>query len=142
MTETVSAKSKMSSLRSEMERDLREEFPEAAGTQDPVAFYSGKLEIINRKLDILKQVRGAHSPLEVLTAVSEAVPKDVSFSIDEIRIEDGGKAKIWGRGDSYEEIASIEKAFSESGSFTQVKMGQVRKGVNNSLKFEISMVVR
>ncbi|MXW22382.1 MAG: hypothetical protein F4X55_07370 [Candidatus Dadabacteria bacterium] len=142
VTETVSAKSKMSSLRSEMERDLREEFPEAAGTQDPVAFYSGKLEIINRKLDILKQVRGAHSPLEVLTAVSEAVPKDVSFSIDEIRIEDGGKAKIWGRGDSYEEIASIEKAFSESGSFTQVKMGQVRKGVNNSLKFEISMVVR
>ena len=142
VTETVSAKSKMSSLRSEMERDLREEFPEAAGTQDPVAFYRGKLEIINRKLDILKQVRGAHSPLEVLTAVSVAVPKDVSFSIDEIRIEDGGKAKIWGRGDSYEEIASIEKAFSESGSFTQVKMGQVRKGVNNSLKFEISMVVR
>ena len=142
VTETVSAKSKMSSLRSEMERDLREEFPEAAGTQDPVAFYRGKLEIINRKLDILKQVRGAHSPLEVLTAVSAAVPKDVSFSIDEIRIEDGGKAKIWGKGDSYEEIASIEKAFSESGNFTQVKMGQVRKGVNNSLKFEISMVVR
>ena len=142
VTETVSAKSKMSSLRSEMERDLREEFPEAAGTQDPVAFYRGKLEIINRKLDILKQVRGAHSPLEVLTAVSAVVPKDVGFSIDEIRIEDGGRAKIWGRGDSYEEIASIEKAFSESGSFTQVKMGQVRKGVNNSLKFEISMVVR
>lgn len=142
VTETVSAKSKMSSLRSEMERDLREEFPEAAGTQDPVAFYRGKLEVINRKLDILKQVRGAHSPLEVLTAVSAAVPKDVSFSIDEIRIEEGGKAKIWGKGDSYEEIASIEKAFSESGSFTQVKMGQVRKGVNNSLKFEISMVVR
>ena len=142
VTETVSAKSKMSSLRSEMEKDLREEFPEAAGTQDPVAFYSGKLEIINRKLDILKQVRGAHSPLEVLTAVSAAVPKDAGFSIDEIRIEDGGKAKIWGKGDSYEEIASIEKAFSESGNFTQVKMGQVRKGVNNSLKFEISMVVR
>ena len=141
-TEIVSAKGKVNSLRSEMERDLREEFPEAAGTQDPVAFYRGKLEAINRKLDILKQVRGAHSPLEVLTAVSAAVPKDVSFSIDEIRIEDGGKAKIWGKGDSYEEIASIEKAFSESGSFTQVKMGQVRKGVNNSLKFEISMVVR
>ena len=142
VTEVVSARSKMSSIRSEMEMDLRKEFPGAAGTQDPVAFYKGKLEVINRKLDILKQVRGSHSPLEVLTAVSAAVPKNVSFSIDEIRIEDGGKAKIWGKSDSYEEIASIEKAFSESGSFTQVKMGQVGKTVNNSLKFEISMVVR
>ena len=141
-TEVVSAKGKISSLRSEMEKDLREEFPEVAGTQDPVAFYKGKLEIINRKLDILKQVRGAHSPLEVLTAVSATVPEDVSFSIEEIRIEDGGKAKVWGKCDSYEEIASIEKTFSESGNFTQVKMGQVRKAVNNSLKFEISMVVR
>ncbi len=142
VTEVVSAKGKMSSIRSEMEMDLRKEFPGAAGTQDPVAFYRGRLEVINRKLDILKQVRGSHSPLEVLTAVSVAVPKDVSFSIDEIRIEDGGKAKIWGKSDSYEEIASIEKAFLESGSFTQIKMGQVGRAVNNSLKFEISMVVR
>ena len=141
-TEVVSAKGKISSIRSEMERDLREEFPEAVGTQDPVAFYMERLEVINRKLDILKQVRGAHSPLEILTTVSATVPRDVSFSIDEIRIEDGGKAKIWGKSDTYEEIASIEKAFSESGNFTQVKMGQVRKAVNNSLKFEISMVVR
>ena len=142
VTEVVSARSKMTSIRSEMEMDLRREFPKAAGTQDPVAFYRGKLEVINRKLDILKQVRGAHSPLEVLTAVSAAVPRDVSFSVDEIRIEDGGKAKIWGRSDSYEEIASIEKAFSESGSFTQVKMGQVGKAISSGLKFEISMVVR
>ena len=142
VTEVVSARSKMNSIRSEMETDLRREFPEAAGTQDPVAFYGGKLEVINRKLDILKQVRGAHSPLEVLTAVSAAAPRDVSFSVDEIRVEDGGKAKIWGRSDSYEDIASIEKAFSESGSFTQVKMGQVGKAVNKGLKFEISMVVR
>lgn len=141
-TEVVSAKGKISSIRSEMESDLRKEFPSAAGTQDPVSFYKGKLEVINRKLEILKQVRGAHSPLEILTTVSATIPKDVSFSIDEIRIEDGGKAKIWGKSDSYEEIASIEKAFSESGNFTQVKMGQVRKAVNNSLKFEISMVVR
>ena len=141
-TEVVSAKSKINSIRSEMEMDLRKEFPEAAGTQDPVVFFRGKLETINRKLDILKQVRGAHSPLEVLMAVAAAVPKDISFSINEIRIEDGGKAKIRGKCDSYEEIASIEKAFSESGSFTQVKMGQVGKSVNNSLKFEISMVVR
>lgn len=142
VTEVVSARSKMNSIRSEMEMDLRKEFPEAAGTQDPVAFYRGKLEVINRKLDILKQVRGGHSPLEVLTAVSAAVPESVSFSVDEIRIEDGGKAKIWGRSDSYEEIASIEKAFSESGSFTQVKMGQVGKAVNSGLKFEMSMVIR
>ncbi|MXW43163.1 MAG: hypothetical protein F4X32_04225 [Candidatus Dadabacteria bacterium] len=142
VTEVVSARSKMNSIRSEMEMDLRREFPEAAGTQDPVAFYRGKLEVINRKLDILKQVRGAHSPLEVLTAVSAAIPRDVSFSVDEIRIEDGGRAKIWGRSDSYEEIASIEKAFSESGSFTQVKMGQVGKAISSGLKFEISMVVR
>ena len=142
VTEVVSARGKMNSIRSEMEMDLRKEFPEAAGTQDPVAFYRGKLEVINRKLDILKQVRGGYSPLEVLTAVSAAVPKNVSFSVDEIRIEDGGKAKIWGRSDSYEEIASIEKAFSESGSFTQIKMGQVGKAVNSGLKFEISMVLR
>ena len=142
VTEVVSARSKMTSIRSEMEMDLRREFPKAAGTQDPVAFYRGKLEVINRKLDILKQVRGAHSPLEVLTAVSAAVPRDVSFSVDEIRIEDGGKAKIWGRSDSYEEIASIEKAFSDSGGFTQVKMGQVGKAISSGLKFEISMVVR
>ncbi len=142
VAETVSARGKMNSIRSEMEADLREEFPEAAGTQDPVVFYKGKLEVINRKLDILKQVRGAHSPLEMLTAVSAAVPDNVSFSVDEIRIEDGGKAKIWGRSDSYEDIASIEKSFSESANFSQVKMGQVGKAVNSGLKFEMSVVVR
>ena len=142
VTEVVSARGKMNSIRSEMEMDLRKEFPEAAGTQDPIAFYKGKLEIINRKLDILKQVRGGHSPLEVLTAVSATVPESVTFSVEEIRIEDGGRARIWGRSDSYEDIASIEKSFSESGSFTQVKMGQVGKAVNSGLKFEMSMVVR
>ena len=105
VTEVVSARSKMNSIRSEMEMDLRREFPKAAGTQDPVAFYRGKLEVINRKLDTLKQVRGAHSPLEVLTAVSAAIPRDVSFSVDEIRIEDGGQGQDMGqerflRGDS------------------------------------------
>lgn len=142
VTELVSARNQMNSILSEMETDLRKEFPEAAATQDPVTFYRGKLEVINSKLDMLKQVRGAHSPLEVLTAVSAAVPRGASFSIDEIRIEDGGRARIWGRSDSYEEIASIEKAFSESGNFTQVKMGQVGKAVGSGLKFEISMVVR
>jgi len=140
VTEGIYARSEINSLRSEMERDLREEFPQAVGTQDPVAFYREELQVINRKLKLLKQVKGTHSPLEVLRAVSATIPKGVSFSIDEIRIEDGGKTKIRGKSSSYEEIASIEKAFSESGSFSQVKVGQAGKAVNDSLKFEISMV--
>ena len=141
-TEVVSARGKISSMRSEMSAELGNEFPGASVTQDPVGFYRENLEAISRRLEILKQVRGSHSPLEMLTAISAAFPGDVSFSIDEIRIEEGGRARIWGNCDSYEDIASIEKKFSESGTFTQVKMGKVGKAVNNRLKFEISMVAR
>ena len=141
-TEVVSARGKISSMRSEMRTELAKEFPGVAGTHDPLDFYSEKLEVISRRLKILKQVKGSHSPLEILTAISSSFPGDVGFSIDEIRIEEGGRARIWGKSDSYEDIASIEKKFSDSGTFTQVKMGKVGKAVNNRLKFEISMVAR
>ncbi len=141
--EMVSARGKISSIRSEMEVDLKREFPEAAATAtDPVVFYREKLESVKSKLDVLKQVRGAHSPLEVLRSVSDALPQDISFTVDEIRIEDRGITSISGRCESYEQVASIEKAFAESKDFTKVERKRVGKAVNNSLKFEISMVVR
>ncbi len=142
-TEEISARSEASSIRSEMRESLRREFPEAAArNEDPIVFYRKELELIKSKLEAIKQIKGSHSPLEVLLAVSSAVPADSSFRIDEIKIEDGGKTRIWGRCNSYEEIASVEKAFSRSDKLAQVKREQVNQAVDNSLKFVVSMVVR
>ena len=143
ITEVVSARSKISSIRSEMQESLRKEFPNAAArNEDPVAFYRKELELTKSKLEAIKQIKGSHSPLEVLLAISSAVPTDSSFRIDEIKIEDGGKAKIWGRCNSYEEIALVEKAFSQSERLAQVKREQVSQAVDNSLKFVVSMAIR
>ena len=142
ITGAVSARGQISSLRAQMEREIGTEFPSAVGSPDPLAFSRAKLESVRRKLEIVKSVRGAHSPLEVLMAVSGGVPKDVGLTVDEIRIGEGGEVRIQGRCGSYNEIAAIEKSFAQSRRFAEVKREQVKKAVNDTLKFEISMVVR
>ena len=142
ITGVVSARSEISSLRSQMEKEIAAEFPEAVGMPDPLAFSRAKLEAVRGKLEIVKSIRGAHSPLEVLMAVSSGVPRDVALTVDEIRIGEEGEVRIQGRCGSYNEIAAIEKSFSQSRRFAEVKREQVKKAVNDTLKFEISMVVR
>lgn len=142
VTGVVSARSQISSLRSQMEKEIRQEFPDALGRPDPFAFSREKLESVRLKLETVKGIRGAHSPLEVLMAVSGSVPEAVGMTLDEIRIEDGGEIRIRGRCGSYNEIASIEKAFSESRRFAEVRREKVEKAVNDTLKFEMSMVVK
>lgn len=141
ITGVVSARGQISSLRSQMEREIGAEFPEAVGSPDPLGFSRAKLEAVRQKLEIVKGIRGAHSPLEVLMAVSGGVPKDVGLTLDEIRIEEGGEVRIQGRCGSYNEIAAIEKSFAQSRRFAEVKREQVKKAVNDTLKFEISMKV-
>ena len=141
ITGAVSARGQISSLRAQMEREIGAEFPGAVGSPDPLAFSRAKLEAVRRKLEIVKSIRGAHSPLEVLMAVSGGVPEDVGLTLDEIRIEDGGEVRIQGRCGSYNEIAAIEKSFAQSRRFAEVKREQVKKAVNDTLKFEISMTV-
>ena len=142
VTGVVSARGQISSLRSQMEREIATEFPAAVGSPDPLEFSRAKLESVRRKLEIVKSIRGAHSPLEVLMAVSGGVPEDVGLTIEEIRIGEGGEVRIQGRCGSYNEIAAIEESFSRSRRFAEVKREQVKKAVNDTLKFEISMVLR
>lgn len=141
-TAVVSSKGQISSIRSEIKRELASEFPAAAGTPDPVAFSRKKIESVSKKLDIAREIRGPRSPLEILMALSNGVPENVHLTVDEIRIEDGGAVQIRGRCGSYNEIALIEKSFSDSESFSDVRSERVTKAVNDTIKFEISMVVR
>ena len=141
-TAVVSAKGQISSVRSEIERELDSEFPAALGTPDPVAFSRKRIETVLKKLEIAREVRGPRSPLEVLMAVSSGIPKNVDLTVDEIRIEDEGRVRIRGRCGYYNEIALIEKSFSDSESFSDVRSEQVIKAVNDTIKFEISMVAR
>ncbi len=128
-------------LRREIQQEIVSVFPKATNVPDPVGFLESELKKIDQRLQLIEEVKGDHTPLDVLRKLSLSIPENIKFSVDEIRFEDGKKIKIWGRCDSYKEIASLEEVLSESGRFKEVNREQVSRAPNNTIKFVLSLVV-
>ena len=117
-------------------------FPNVTAIPDPVSFMQNEVTKVQDKLEIIEEVKGSSTPLDVLRDLSITFPINLNIRVDEVRFETGKKVKLWGRCGSYKELASIEKILSESKRFADVKRDQVSRSVNNTVKFVISMTVR
>ena len=138
----VSARSSVSDLQSEIQKELKQVFPNISQVPDPAAFMKTELEKINDKLDIIGEVKGGSTPLDVIRDLSTTIPVNSGLKVEELRFESGKRVKLWGRCSSYNQIASVEKLLSESQRFNSVKREQVSSAVNNTVKFVISMVLK
>ncbi|NIP30002.1 MAG: hypothetical protein GTO02_07270 [Candidatus Dadabacteria bacterium] len=137
-----STRGEIRSINSQMQKEIKSSFPNVSNIPDPVLFLENELEKIQDKLDILSEVKGGSTPLDIIRDISSSIPIQQRISVDEVRFESNKRVKIWGKCDSYKEIATIEKSLIDSGKFEKVDREQVSRAVNNTIKFVISLVLK
>lgn len=107
--------------------------------QSGVALLKSKKAEVDDKLTKLSDVLGVTS-LEILREISEKIPPkteikldvgDFSMTKDRIRLD--------GSTTSFEAVDKISSVLENSTVFKNVSKGNVRKGVNNEIKFDMNM---
>jgi type IV pilus assembly protein PilM len=121
---------------------VAELFPSVRVIPKPVAFMEGELGKLNEKLKLVDDIRGGPTPLDVLKEISQSIPPSTKLSVDEINFVDNKTVRIRGKCDSYDGVAKVEKALSDSGSFKQVLRDSTDTAVNNAIKFQITLLVK
>ena len=78
--------------------------------------------------------------MDVLKDASSSLPdrNDVRVDIEDFNYS-AGRLKLSGRTTSFEAVDKIKIALEKSGKFKSVTTGNVRKGVKDDIKFDISM---
>ena len=119
-----------------------EMFPNVKVIPKPVAFMESEVGKLKEKLKLIEEIQGGPTPLDVLRDISRSIPTGTQLSVDEINFVDNSTVKMRGNCDSYDEVARIEKALSDSGSFKQVLRDSTDTAVNNAIKFQLTLVVK
>jgi len=142
ISDVMASKSTVSSLRTEIQEEVKGLFPNVTVIPDPVSFMENEVAKVQEKLEIIEEVKGSSTPLDVLRDLSITFPLHSGLKVDELRFETGKKVRMWGRCGSYKELATIEQILNDSKRFTDVKRDQVSRSVNNTVKFVVSMTVK
>lgn len=142
----VSLSSKLSELNKEVSSLVQQAIPDIS--QKRIATASAALQAVksrktevNDKLGKLTAALGV-SALDVLKDVSSSVPprEEVQMDIEDFNFN-AGKVKISGRTTSFEAVDKIKIALEKNTRFKNVVTGNVRKGVKEEIKFDITMEV-
>jgi len=141
ISDVMASRTSVKSMQGEMQREVKEVFPNVSVIPDPVSFMEAEVVKVQDKLELIEEVKGGSTPLDVLRDLAITFPVSLNIRVDEIRFESGKRVKIWGRCSSYKDIATMEKILSESKRFKDVERDQVSQSVNNTVKFVISMVI-
>ena len=141
ISDVIASRTSVRYLQSEIQKEIKEVFPNVSVVPDPISFMEAGVVKVQNKLDLIEEVKGSSAPLDVLRDIAITFPSHLDISVDELRFELGKKVKIWCRGGSYKDIATIEKILSESKRFKDVERDQVSRSVDNTVKFVMSMVV-
>ena len=142
ISDVMASKSNVESLQEQIQSEMKELFPNMSAVPDPVLFMNNEVSKVQDKLQLIEQVKGNSTPLDVLRDLSITFPAWLNIKVDELRFETGQKVKMWGRVGSYKDIAEIEKILTNSDRFQDVNRDQVNRSVNNTVKFVISMTVK
>jgi cell division ATPase FtsA len=135
-------KSRVGEMESQIERGVRETFPDVKVIPKPVAFMESEVKKVRDKLALIEGIKGGSTPLNVLRDISASIPPKINLTVDEVNFVDDSTVKISGKCGSYEEVARIEKALSSSGTFKKVNRDSTETAVNNTIKFQISLTLK
>src|SRR5207247_10708457 len=104
----------------------------------------GKRALTRGVTDMRKRLKmlggtGAHgAPLDVLLAVSRAIPPRLAIEIDDMQIDDSG-LKITGKADSFASIDSVKKALGQSPVFGDIQVTDAKVGADHGrVEFHLS----
>ena len=99
-----------------------------------------KLEEAKREMTMFANIApNSLSALDVLLAISEAVPDDVKIDIREL-IMDGDKIRLQGETSSSNAAEQIKNKLLQSGAFTSADITEVKDSVDHSsVKFQMNV---
>ncbi|MFQ5788251.1 MAG: pilus assembly protein PilM [Thermodesulfobacteriota bacterium] len=135
-------KNKVDGIERQIEANVKEVFPSVKVIPKPVTFMETEVKKVNDRLGIVEGVIGKNSPLDVLKDISVSIPPNINLTVDEINFENEKTVRLRGRSDSYQEVAKIEEALSESGMFEKVNRDSTNPAANNTIKFQVSLVLK
>jgi general secretion pathway protein L len=97
--------------------------PALAGTNPPLvqAALETKLKDMRKKLRLMGGNLGHGSPLDLLLALSEAIPPGIPMQVYDMQIDDSG-IKIEGTADSYGAVDQVKKALEHSPQFVSIQV--------------------
>jgi type IV pilus assembly protein PilM len=106
-----------------------------------ISMLSGRILSLKEKKDRIEEETSL-SVLDVVKEISMIVPEKekVAMDIDELNFA-GIRLRIKGRTKTFEEVDRIKTALTNSKHFKEVSTGNVRKGVRDEVKFDLSMDV-
>ncbi len=119
-----------------------EVFPNVRAIPKPVAFMESEVGKLKEKLKLVEDIQGGPTPLDVMRDISRSIPTGAQLSVEELNFVDNNTVRMRGKSDTYDGVAKIEKALNDSGSFKQVLRDSTDTGVNNTIKFQMTLVLK
>jgi type IV pilus assembly PilN-like protein len=97
--------------------------PALAGTNPPLAqaALEAKLKEMRKNLRLMGGNLGHGSPLDLLLALSQAVPPGIPMQVYDMQIDDSGM-KVQGTADSYGAVDQVKKALEQSSQFEGIQV--------------------
>lgn len=117
----------------------------ALGDTDPAnaaAALKQKISEMRKRLHLMGGNLGHGSPLDVLLAISQAVPPGVPMQINDLVVDDASM-KIQGSAETFATVDQVKKALERTPAFEQVRVARAAAGSDpGKIDFEIDAALR
>lgn len=110
-------------------------------TTGALSTLKGKQTEISDRIAVLSQTLG-FSPFDILKEVSSLMPskEEVTIDVEDMSINQD-RVSFSGRTTSFETVDKIKLGMEKSGKFKNVSTGNVRKGPDGKVKFDLTMEI-
>ncbi len=125
-------------IRAEIRKVYMETFPEAKNIVDESQQLKSAVDELRKKVASLGGgTSGGVTSLDLLTTLTEKIPKDINVNIDDLMI-DKTKIKVQGDTDSFENVERIKREFETVPLFKKVDVGDAKLAADQKkVKFRI-----
>jgi hypothetical protein len=123
-----------------LNKQIRRITAPALGKVDPAtaqARLKFKLTDMSNKLRLMGGSFGHDTPLDVLEALSRALPPGLPAEVQMIRIDDAGM-KLDGEADSFTTVDQVKNALERQGDFGQVQLDHAANSEEGKVDFHLS----
>jgi general secretion pathway protein L len=128
-----------------LDRQIAEITAPALGPVDPATAelaLKAKIVEMRKRLRLMGGNLGHGSPLDVLLALSRAIPAGMPVQVGDLVIDDSG-LKIEGTADSFATVDQVKKALERTPEFEQIQVDHATTGSDpNKVEFRLSAALR
>lgn len=125
-----------------LDREIRETYrqalPNAKTAADPVRQLRMSLDDARKKFGV---IGSGSSALDVMLAVTEGIPKEVTISFQDFLLE-GDQLKLAGDAPSFESLDKMKAELQKVPSFANVQVLDARMGADNKVKFRLEIKLK